>query len=243
MVPRMRCRRHPSFMIYYYFICHPTFPDESNQTFIRHDDTVLLPGRMHPEHKYDCSLVPRRRLSDSRWCVDVVPLVARKQPKDMDFDGLFIVMVVLRNCQTPMGSLRAGTRVNNVKKRSYAYCSRSQHDNISSTYTKYTVVCALCSLPGRILSHAQVGVRLHPCGWICEVNHPLNRHCSHHSQHNLCMGDLVCTDRNISETPPYSNMWHQCHQLKHCGISVQGFEYQYCLLYALISNCCVPCEV
>ena len=167
----------------------------------------------------------------------------RKRPKDMDFDGLFIVMVVLRNCQTPMGSLRAGTRVNNVKKRSYAYCSRSQHDNISSTYTKYTVVCALCSLPGRILSHARVGVRLHPCGWICEVNHPLNRHCSHHSQHNLCMGDLVCTDRNISETPPYSNMWHQCHQLKHCGISVQGFEYQYCLLYALVSNCCVPCEV
>ena len=36
---------------YYYFICHPTIPDESNQTFIRHDDTVLLPGRMHPEHK------------------------------------------------------------------------------------------------------------------------------------------------------------------------------------------------
>ena len=36
---------------YCYFICHPTIPDESNQTFIRHDDTVLLPERMHPEHK------------------------------------------------------------------------------------------------------------------------------------------------------------------------------------------------
>ena len=31
-------------IIYYYFICHPTIPDESNQTFIRHDDTVLFPG-------------------------------------------------------------------------------------------------------------------------------------------------------------------------------------------------------
>ena len=36
---------------YYYFFCHPTIPDESNQIFIRYDDTVLFPGRMHPEHK------------------------------------------------------------------------------------------------------------------------------------------------------------------------------------------------
>ena len=36
---------------YYYFVCHPTIPDESNQTFIRYNDIVLLPGRMHPEHK------------------------------------------------------------------------------------------------------------------------------------------------------------------------------------------------
>ena len=31
--------------------CHPTIADESNQTFIRHDDTVLLSEQMHPEHK------------------------------------------------------------------------------------------------------------------------------------------------------------------------------------------------
>ena len=36
---------------YFYFVCYPTIADESNQTFIRHDDAVLLPERMHPEHK------------------------------------------------------------------------------------------------------------------------------------------------------------------------------------------------
>ena len=45
-----RGRGHAAYVLLL-FICHPTNPDESNQTFIPHDDTVLLPGRMHPEHK------------------------------------------------------------------------------------------------------------------------------------------------------------------------------------------------
>ena len=51
---RCQCRRVlrgkllPLVNGYYYFVCHPTISDESNQTFIRHDDIVLLPGRMHP---------------------------------------------------------------------------------------------------------------------------------------------------------------------------------------------------
>ena len=56
---------------YKYFVCHPTIADESNQTFIRHDDMLyysFLPERMHPEHKP----------------ATVVAFVIKIQPKNLD---------------------------------------------------------------------------------------------------------------------------------------------------------------
>ena len=47
-VPKYRIHLTYSILFSILFFCHP---DESNQTFIRHDDTVLLSERMHPEHK------------------------------------------------------------------------------------------------------------------------------------------------------------------------------------------------
>ena len=41
------------YMFFYYTTFHlpSDIADESNQTFIRHDDAVLLQERMHSEHK------------------------------------------------------------------------------------------------------------------------------------------------------------------------------------------------
>ena len=60
-----RQRIYSNFIVISFSIRQQT-ADESNQTFIRHDDTVLLPERMQPEHK------------------PTVAFVIKTQPKNLD---------------------------------------------------------------------------------------------------------------------------------------------------------------